>query len=134
MRQQEELVEATLLWSLEHTDLIIYFGKDWIQNSVMKRRSVWGRGCVAYDVARIEGNAWSISGMWRLTIWKQNKTLVKSRLGPLLALEQDKVASWKSLVLHFEVAMKALGRKYQFFSTTSLICSLKSQMFHTGWM
>ena len=97
-------------------------------------RSVWRRSCVAYDVARIESNAWSISGMWRLTIWKQNKTLVKLRLGPLLALEQDKVARWKSLVLHFEVAMKAPGRKYQFFSTTSLICSLKSQMFHAGWM
>ena len=37
VRQQEELVGATLLSSLEQTDLLIYFSRDWIQNSGEKR-------------------------------------------------------------------------------------------------
>ena len=46
-------------------------------------------------------------------VLKARRTLVKSWLCPLLVCEQDKVDSWKGLVLHSKVAMKGLviGKK-----------------------
>ena len=46
-------------------------------------------------------------------VLKARRTLVKSWLCPILVCEQDKVDSWKGLVLHSKVAMKGLviGKK-----------------------
>ena len=45
--------------------------------------------------------------------------------------EKDKVASWKVFVLHSKVMMIGIARDYQVFNTTSLICCLTLQLFHT---
>ena len=43
---------------------------------------------------------------------KTRRTLIKLWLSPLLVREQDKTASRKGTVVHSEVLMKGLRRKY----------------------
>ena len=77
-----------------------------------------------------------MSGLWYVEIYdlKAGPALVKSQFSQLLALEQDKLASWKSSVLLAEVAIKVICRKCQFLNTVLLICYLTSQMFQPEWM
>ena len=77
-----------------------------------------------------------MSGLCYVEIYdlKAEQALVKSRFSQLLALEQGKLASWKSSMLLSEVAIKVICRKCQFLNTILLICYLTSQMFQPEWM
>ena len=71
------------------------------------------------------------NGKWRPYVLKVRRTLAKSWLCPLLVCEQDKVASYKGLVLILKWQWRDLVEKRSVFNTTSLICSLIFQLFQT---